>query len=307
LAQVILAQFQIKQIGFESPLRPKATNMAETDPNKMTPEQQRVWYMNLTPDEKAAYGIGPQALTAAEYTALFTMALKQAPSHDDQGGNIFDTHHLKYMQNTLGTVIPFLDCPATWKPKRDLYTIGGGAGDGATGGGGGHGPPPGAPVGVPPPRAASPAPRQAPPSPRPAATAPKPAAKQGARSSYRAPKQTQAVSNADGLGGRAEDCPEALHEQMLGMLSHGDISSTSLQQRAVLTKKRRTFHGPPAFREAVKWGYLHPSLPAPRGMRWREVVSGVQLVGQAPASLSGVPPPIASALAGGEGGSGAED
>jgi len=288
--------------------------MAETDPSKMTPEQQRLWFTKLTPDEKAAYGIGPQALTATEYTALFTMALKQAPSHDDQGGNIFDTHHLKYMQNTLGTVIPFLDCPASWAPKRQLYTIGSGTGEGTAGGGGGgggYGSPPGAPVGVPQqaPRAPSPAPRQSPPSPKTAAAAaPRPVAKQAARSSYRAPKQTaRQVSDADALGGMAEDCPEDLHSRMLGMLAQGEIASTSLQQRTDNTKRRRTFHGPPAFREAVKWGYLHPSLPPPRGMRWREVVSGVQLAGQVPASISGAAPPSDFGVAAGDGGSGAEE
>lgn len=283
--------------------------MSGVDPSKMTPEQQQQWYMNLTPDEKASYGIGAQALTGAEYTALFTMAIRQAGSHDDQGGNIFDAHSLKYMQNTLGTVIPFLDCPGTWAPKRNLYTLGGGTGEG----GGGGSPPqgvPAAPQGVPAPRPPSPAPRQSSPAPKPAAPPPRPASpapKQSARSNFRAPKPTQSTANSDALGGMAEDCPENLHAQMLGMLAQGDVSPTSLQQRSENTKKRRTFHGPAALREAVRWGYLHPSLPPPRGMRWREVVSGVQLVGQVPASVEGVASASPEAQALVEGGSGAEE
>lgn len=82
------------------------------------------------------------------------------------------------------------------------------------------------------------------------------------------------VVGDDLLGGRHFDCPEDLHEEMLGLASSSDIGVTTPAQRKENMEKRPTFYGSPALRDAVRWGYIHPSMPAPAGMTWKQVRPG---------------------------------
>lgn len=82
------------------------------------------------------------------------------------------------------------------------------------------------------------------------------------------------VVGDDLLGGRAFDCPEELHEEMLGLAASNDIPVTTPAQRKENLEKRPTFYGTPALREAVRWGYVHPSMKAPYGLVWKQVRPG---------------------------------
>mmetsp|Transcript_140271 Transcript_140271/g.269046 ORF Transcript_140271/g.269046 Transcript_140271/m.269046 type:complete len:681 (-) Transcript_140271:135-2177(-) len=82
------------------------------------------------------------------------------------------------------------------------------------------------------------------------------------------------VVGDDLLGGRAFDCPEELHEEMLGLAASNDIENTTPAQRKENMEKRPTFYGTPALRDAVRWGYIHPSMKAPYGLKWKQVRAG---------------------------------
>jgi len=82
----------------------------------------------------------------------------------------------------------------------------------------------------------------------------------------------------DLLGGRAWDCTEALHIKMLEYAMRGDIPITKPEQRARLARKKPTFHGAPAWRDAVKMGYIHPDIAPPKGYTWKRVSIGWKLL-----------------------------
>mmetsp|Transcript_37624 Transcript_37624/g.84874 ORF Transcript_37624/g.84874 Transcript_37624/m.84874 type:complete len:286 (+) Transcript_37624:3-860(+) len=88
---------------------------------------------------------------------------------------------------------------------------------------------------------------------------------------------TPTVLGTDMLGGRSWDCPESVHQRMLEMATRGDIPTSRPEQRQKMMNKRPTFYGAPEWRDAVKLGYIHPDLPAPRGLKWRKVTMGWKL------------------------------
>lgn len=90
--------------------------------------------------------------------------------------------------------------------------------------------------------------------------------------------QKPAIVGGDKLGGRAWDCPEALHETMLEKARRGEIPLTNVGSRDKLVSKKPTYHGPAEWKEAVKYGYIHPDLVAPSGMKWRKVSVGWKLL-----------------------------
>jgi hypothetical protein len=93
-----------------------------------------------------------------------------------------------------------------------------------------------------------------------------------------APTKKGLVAGEDILGGRSWDCPETVHEKMLQLASSGTLHITKPEQRARLLKKKPTFHGAPHWRDAVKQGYIHPDLPAPKGTMWKRVSIGWKLL-----------------------------
>jgi len=79
---------------------------------------------------------------------------------------------------------------------------------------------------------------------------------------------------SDLLGGRMEGVPEEVHEDMVALASSGDIPVTRIVDRASNVTKRPTFYGEPIYRDALRFGYIHPTSAAPRGMKWKSVRAG---------------------------------
>jgi tetratricopeptide (TPR) repeat protein len=79
---------------------------------------------------------------------------------------------------------------------------------------------------------------------------------------------------SDLLGGRMEGVPEEVHADMIALASSGDIPVTKPADRAVSITKKPSFYGDPLFRDALRFGYIHPSSAAPRGMKWKSVRAG---------------------------------
>mmetsp|Transcript_12535 Transcript_12535/g.39229 ORF Transcript_12535/g.39229 Transcript_12535/m.39229 type:complete len:673 (-) Transcript_12535:137-2155(-) len=92
------------------------------------------------------------------------------------------------------------------------------------------------------------------------------------------PIVTPAVMGTDMLGGRTWDCPDAVHTRMLELAATGEIPVSKPEQRIKNVNKRPTFYGAPEWRDAVKNGYIHPDMPAPRGLKWRKVTMGWKLL-----------------------------
>jgi hypothetical protein len=82
----------------------------------------------------------------------------------------------------------------------------------------------------------------------------------------------------DALGGRMWEAPEEVHEEMLAKLNAREIPPTTVAQRRSYMRSRPTFYGPQDFKQAVKFGYLHPRLAAPKGMKWKELTAGWKLI-----------------------------
>jgi len=93
------------------------------------------------------------------------------------------------------------------------------------------------------------------------------------------------VVGNDILGGRCRDCPEELHQKMVKLARAGAIPMTSLSQRQALERKKPTFHGSSEWREASRWGYIHPTLTVPKGCKWQRMTVGWKLNGPLPADL----------------------
>jgi hypothetical protein len=79
---------------------------------------------------------------------------------------------------------------------------------------------------------------------------------------------------SDMLGGRMEGVPEEVHDDMVALASSGDIPVTRLQDRAANITSRPTFYGDPIYRDALRFGYIHPTSAAPRGFKWKSVRAG---------------------------------
>jgi hypothetical protein len=83
------------------------------------------------------------------------------------------------------------------------------------------------------------------------------------------------VTGGDILGGRIPEVPEELHTDMVALAAKGEIPITKPEDRAVYVTKRPSFYGDPIFRDALRFGYIHPThATAPRGMKWRSVRAG---------------------------------
>jgi len=95
------------------------------------------------------------------------------------------------------------------------------------------------------------------------------------------------LGNNDALGGRYRDCPEDIHDRMVALARAGALPTTTLSQRQVLERKKSTFHGHAEWREAARWGYIHPTVAAPKGCKWYKVSIGHKLVGPSPGELLG--------------------
>lgn len=95
------------------------------------------------------------------------------------------------------------------------------------------------------------------------------------------------VGTTDILGGRYRDCPEDVHDRMVTLAKAGMLQTTTLAQRQVLERKKPTLHGHAEWREAARWGYINPALPAPRGCSWQRVSVGYKLQGPSPSELLG--------------------
>jgi len=82
----------------------------------------------------------------------------------------------------------------------------------------------------------------------------------------------------DLLGGRHEECPEHVHAQMVELVSSQLIATSNLALRAHNIRRRPTFYGPEEWKDAVKWGYVHPGMRPPCGMKWCSVLGGWKLI-----------------------------
>jgi len=93
------------------------------------------------------------------------------------------------------------------------------------------------------------------------------------------PAKPQAASaraqGGDVLGGRLPEVPEDVHNDMVALAAKGEIPVTKPEDRAVYITKRPTFYGDPIFRDALRFGYIHPTAnQVPRGMKWKSVRAG---------------------------------
>merc|ERR1719195_126742 len=73
----------------------------------------------------------------------------------------------------------------------------------------------------------------------------------------------------DVLGGRYNDIPDDVHKDMVKKATKGLIPITTPKQRRFLALKRRTYHGNIEWKLPVKYGYVHPTLPPPKGFFWK--------------------------------------
>jgi len=86
------------------------------------------------------------------------------------------------------------------------------------------------------------------------------------------------VVGKDALGGRLPDIPEELHSAMLDFVKGGGIPVTSCEARSRYCRKRPTFYGPEGWKLAVRFGYVHPEIPAPKGWKWQRQGTGFKLI-----------------------------
>merc|ERR1712106_459247 len=88
------------------------------------------------------------------------------------------------------------------------------------------------------------------------------------------PATARAQGN-DLLGGRLPDVPEEVHNDMVELASKGDIPVPKPQDREVYMTRRPSFYGDPVFKDALRFGYIHPTAACgPRGMKWKSVRAG---------------------------------
>merc|ERR1712060_738948 len=93
----------------------------------------------------------------------------------------------------------------------------------------------------------------------------------------KAPRRSQLVGS-DALGGRSWDCPEFFHARMLELAQSGQIPVTTADKRKTNIQSKPTFQGTTEWKEAVKFGYIHPNLPPPKGLAWKKVTVGYKLI-----------------------------
>ena len=74
----------------------------------------------------------------------------------------------------------------------------------------------------------------------------------------------------DRLGSAAPGVPESVHAEMEELAASGAVPITTQKQRSRNKKTPGTTYGvPPWLSDAVKYNYVHPNLPPPRGCVWR--------------------------------------
>merc|ERR1711862_240122 len=78
----------------------------------------------------------------------------------------------------------------------------------------------------------------------------------------------------DILGGRAEGVPAEVHDDMVALATSGDIPVTKPVDRAKNMTMKKSFYGDALFRDACRFGYIHPSSTAPKGKKWKSVRLG---------------------------------
>ena len=77
------------------------------------------------------------------------------------------------------------------------------------------------------------------------------------------------IHKDDVLGGQDTDIPDDVHALMVDLAIKGEIPITTPSQRRFLARKRRTYQGDDFWKLPVKYGYLHPTLRAPKGFFWK--------------------------------------
>merc|ERR1711924_100578 len=92
------------------------------------------------------------------------------------------------------------------------------------------------------------------------------------------PKPQPAANRTQGndlLGGRLPEVPEDVHNDMVALAQKGEIPVIKPEDRAVFITKKPTFYGDPIFRDALRFGYIHPTANQhPRVMKWKSVRAG---------------------------------
>jgi len=224
---------------------------------------QREWGSYETPVLKPVVEAGGDSagVKRSMYSDIVKARIHQGDTPDPIS---FDSPMLLYMDRFLGVQMPFI---------RDVPPPPGALGAS-----------PAAPPPPPPPRSAAPA------APRPAAPGQQmvPAGEER----QRPPEQPKApivikpvVVGNDMLGGRYRDCPEEVHARMVQLARGGAVPLTTLPQRSALERKKPTFHGHAEWRDAVRWGYIHPTIKAPRDCKWAKASVGWKLTGPSPSEL----------------------
>jgi len=78
------------------------------------------------------------------------------------------------------------------------------------------------------------------------------------------------AKTSDVLGPAGSGVPPEIHAGMQRLAASGDLPITTLEQRSRNQRTPGTTYGTPqTLRAALQHGYIHPNLPAPRGMEWR--------------------------------------
>ena len=78
-----------------------------------------------------------------------------------------------------------------------------------------------------------------------------------------------AIIGNDVLGGRHKDIPKDVHKRMVKLAAKNGIPITTPRERKFWALKRRTYQGDMTWKWPVKYGYLHPDLPPPKGFFWK--------------------------------------
>ena len=90
--------------------------------------------------------------------------------------------------------------------------------------------------------------------------------------------QPEDRAGGDPLGGPNPGVPPEVHARMLRLLAVGGVPKTTAERRLRYKPTSGTVYGVPGeLKEALKYSYIHPDLPAPRGFRWVRLPGGFRL------------------------------
>ena len=88
-----------------------------------------------------------------------------------------------------------------------------------------------------------------------------------------------ATAPEDALGGPLPGVPPPVHARMLELCASGGVPASTPEQRLRAKPTTGTRYGvPDALKEALAHSYLHPDLPAPRGLKWQARPGSFSLV-----------------------------